>query len=534
MSLAADRIAATPGGVSPGQQPAACALIGESQRAALTLLSNAVLAREPCMALTGEAGLGKTFVLGALVAALAATRIRFQRVGNRNSAPLTIERILSQIGLDHATEAAAIPPERVAAALVPSASGSAQTVLAIEQAETLEPSAVGFLFRLTQKGVAGGLAPQVLFVGRPALWSLLEAQGAAADTSHAMLEPLSDEEAGRYVALKLWHAGKSVGDFPDAADLREVIRSSAGMPARIDAALRSALSRTRARPPPPPSPPPEQAPAAAEPDDIDARTPLVAPSEPPAGGRIAGLLAALVFGLAVCGLAVLGLSLFYRSVPYRSALRPPPPAWPVEPASPAPPSQPDAGTVPVVPPAALPASPTTPPAASPPASGAGALSAATPRLRREFEAFLDRSGPAAARLDPEQRQVLFEQYMAQRQGAAGAANSSPTKPAPPPTPPDLAGARVVIHYQAQSDAAAAEAEQLAAALDGSVRVAETRSVVDVPQRATIRYFFSEDRTAATAVAAVLAARGHAWQLKNFSFYEPRPSRGTLEVWLPQP
>ena len=380
----------------------------------------------------------------------------------------------------------------------------------------------------------------MLFVGRPALWSLLEAQGAAADTSHAVLEPLSDEEAGRYVALKLWHAGKSVGDFPDAADLREVIRTGAGLPSRLDAALHSALGRTRPPPPTPPSAPPEPASPAAEPGDIDPRTPIVAPSEAPAGNRVRVLLAALAFGVAVCGLAVLALSLFYRSVPYRSALRPPPPAWPVELTSPAPPSQPDAVAVPVVPSAAPPALPPTPPTASPPtastpASGAGALSAATPRLRREFEAFLDRSGPASAHLDPEQRQILFEQYMAQRQRATSASSSAPTRPAPPPPPsPGLADARVVIHYQTQSNAAAAEAGQLAAALGGSVRVAETRSVADVPQRATIRYFFAEDRAAAIAVAGVLAARGHAWQLKNFSFYEPKPSRGTLEVWLAEP
>jgi hypothetical protein len=50
----------------------------------------------------------------------------------------------------------------------------------------------------------------------------------------------------------------------------------------------------------------------------------------------------------------------------------------------------------------------------------------------------------------------------------------------------------------------------------------------------IRYFFVEDEAAAKEVAAELHGTGAAWRVEDFTAHRPRPSRGTVEVWLPEP
>jgi len=93
--------------------------------------------------------------------------------------------------------------------------------------------------------------------------------------------------------------------------------------------------------------------------------------------------------------------------------------------------------------------------------------------------------------------------------------------------------RIVIHAPAGSEGAAALSAYLLASLGPRPGTVEARRVPDTPNRPSIRYFHPEDEPAARQVAAWMADTGLPWTLRDFSTFLPRPSRGTIEVWLPR-
>ena len=101
------------------------------------------------------------------------------------------------------------------------------------------------------------------------------------------------------------------------------------------------------------------------------------------------------------------------------------------------------------------------------------------------------------------------------------------------TTPNAPPSRVVIHVPVGSEGAAAISAHLRAGLGSRVGAVEARRVADTPDRPSIRYFHAGDEPAAHQVAAWVADAGLIWTLQDFSTFLPRPSRGTIEVWLPR-
>ncbi len=132
--------------------------------------------------------------------------------------------------------------------------------------------------------------------------------------------------------------------------------------------------------------------------------------------------------------------------------------------------------------------------------------------------------------------------------APGPAAQDPqaSTPAPAPAPPaqavpsdpgrstpPVAPSRVVIHVPAGSEGAEAMSAHLRAGLGSRLSAVEARRVAGAPDRPSIRYFHPGDEPAAHQVAAWMADAGLIWTLQDFSTFMPRPSRGTIEVWLPR-
>lgn len=111
--------------------------------------------------------------------------------------------------------------------------------------------------------------------------------------------------------------------------------------------------------------------------------------------------------------------------------------------------------------------------------------------------------------------------------------------APPPRPlrlPETVAAavpgqpRVYVHLRAGSVAAASAAAELAPQLrEGGFDLAEMRAVGATPSQRVVRYFHGEDAPAAARLAGRL---GRGWAIQDFRNFEPSPSAGTLEIWLP--
>src|SRR5690242_11031379 len=147
---------------------------GQRHRAAIDLLAGAILDRQTFISATGEDGAANRSVLDSVTSALAEHPVRFIRVGNPLTSPLTLRRVLLQIGC---TEQAGLDQgdaESVLEALRARRGIETQVVLVIEQAETLQPQALSVLQLLP--GVSDRNSPslQLLFAGRPEFWVLLE------------------------------------------------------------------------------------------------------------------------------------------------------------------------------------------------------------------------------------------------------------------------------------------------------------------------------------------------------------------------
>jgi hypothetical protein len=93
--------------------------------------------------------------------------------------------------------------------------------------------------------------------------------------------------------------------------------------------------------------------------------------------------------------------------------------------------------------------------------------------------------------------------------------------------------RVFIHHAAGSGPGAAAAQSFAEDLRrAGFTVAGIRPVPFAIRAGSVRYYFDHDRAAARALAADYGgAEGRPLPPQDFSHYEPKPSPGTVEVWI---
>ncbi|MBN9561791.1 MAG: hypothetical protein J0H14_13840 [Alphaproteobacteria bacterium] len=464
-------------------------------------LTRAVLNRQPFIALIGEDEEAIAAVLDAASVALQGRRVRIVRPAAGPATALTVDEVIRALGGDEQTEDEGAA-ERVLLALTRRRGDEDQVVLVVERAETLQPRVLSFLRLLPAVHTPDSPALQVLFAGGPDFGALL------------------DQEPFRALRDQI---GSSVVTISSAEE-------------------------------------PGMEPAGGDPPADQAML----------GRRVAVVLLALV--VALVGLGWAGYDFFYRAIPYEFEVVPRPTAQD-HPAPTAAAAHASAATghgdQPPTVVAAAP-SPAAAPSSSAPASGAPTsaipasddtsiavpvgqmanaasgpatstqsapanTAASTPpaddreRLRREFDAFLDQS--TAARLTEAQRELLFEQYLAQRHAPVSvAAAVTPAATAHTGT----AAGHVVIHYPTGSGWGAAEADRLRTMLGPHADQVETRAGSRDVREPVIRYFFVEDAAAAKAVAADLKATGADWHVQDSTTDRPRPSPGTVEVWLPEP
>jgi len=196
-------------------------------------------------------------------------------------------------------------------------------------------------------------------------------------------------------------------------------------------------------------------------------------------------------------------------------------------------SQPVAEAVAPAAPAPLPPLPSAPPAptgarspqassaAAQPARRSPALAASRTASRTwDFDAYVLRSGRDPATLTGAERSASFDEFLASR--SRHDASGAPAGVAP----------RIVIHVPTGSSAAEALSGRLLASLGAHPGSVEARHVAATPNRPTIRFFHPEDEPAARQAAGWMAEAGLPWTVRDFSGYQPTPSRGTIEVWLP--
>lgn len=434
-----------------------------------------------CVAIIAAQPASQAAGLEAAAAMMANGDIASVRVGNPLNSPLTLQRILFQMDLGGTGDDAAVDDEAHLARLLEERRGAQdRLVLVVERAETLDQAALLSLQRLAS---APG-AMQVLFVGGPAFWALLD------DAELAPLRRVLTRQ-GTEPAVVTPPAPATPIITPLVAPVR---------PSIIAAQDRLAV--------------------------VTAKPQLTVPAR--SGRRwwmvgAAGLVITTILGTAAI-LAPGGL--FYRAVPQRGM--PTPPREVTGPQQPSVASRLALPTPTVVaappPQVATPVLPSTahavPPVSLAPLPEARAK---TQQTRPWLEAAPSPT-PAfrgADVLTGPQRDQGDEQVPSWRSRvAAHSAAPSPSE------------GRVVIHYRTGSVAGEAEAGRLATVAAPLAARVQTRVVTDMPSAPVIRFFHPEDEARARRLAGTLSGTGPGWDVKDFGSFRPRPSPGTIEVWTP--
>ncbi len=369
------------------------------------------------------------------------------RTGNPLSTPLSLSRLMLQVGADpHADDEAGALLD----AIVAHAAGQASAVLSVDDAHTLEPDALQALAQLPLPGSEGSVGVQLVFTGRPALLALLDAAGIRDLARGAVLAIALDEtagpedaqgRAGTVVPFAIPRPGAAAVPQPVPPPPPPLVRpvrtqaepSSMAVPAvplpPEPRAVTSVARQSR-----PVAAGPNRATALASPTGRPTRAvdappeararrmgPLIlAASAGLCTGLVAGLAALWLLGvLSLPGLPpspfagapqIAGAAAIVAPVPLETTGAVPVPATtapeaaPVVPSASPPPEIPPEGSAPVAapPPAPAPGS-ATPGVTLPPGTSEG-------RLRRDFDAFVRRSGWNATARTPEAREALFRDY----------------------------------------------------------------------------------------------------------------------------
>ena len=487
-----------------------------------TDLQDAILAGNPFILLPFDQvqpGPPAAAVFDATAAALATRGVVVVRIANPLAAPLSVGRIMLQIATTDEThdDGAA----RVMIALAKKATGASHLVIAVNDADTLAPTALSFLQLLaaSHAGSAAYPPPQIVFAGSTAFQALL------ADQRFQTIRDALDAPRPAPPAPPSPELPAPELPAPElpAPELSASTLSTPAPPASAATTLTTAALVTAVTVPPPPR----------------ARAPIRALQ------AIGALSVAFVLFFLL--LFTVGSTFIHRpaTAPRQgpaptSAPAAPPSAPQTQPPTPA--TAPPATTAPTRepdPPQPLPTStePTTTSQPEPPRAIPQALEdpvTERTRLRREFDAFLASRSPASPPHPPPERDRLFREYLTRRQSPA---NNPANNPAPNPTgasPAPSATSTILIRYLATSPQAEAAARRIATTLQGQASGTDLQPVPTVPPVATIRYFFHPDRRAALAIAAATPVPGGEWHIEDATSTPTRPGPGTLEILLPAP
>ncbi len=145
------------------------------QRAALDALIAEAEGGTGCVALIGEAGIGKTAVLDMTAALLGHPPVQVIRVGG-GVAPLTSKRLIAQIIGSEADDEAAEAIEQALARLLIPASPWTRTILMVDDAHALKRDALAYLQLMCGLQAPDANSLQIVFAGRPEFWSLLASE----------------------------------------------------------------------------------------------------------------------------------------------------------------------------------------------------------------------------------------------------------------------------------------------------------------------------------------------------------------------
>jgi type II secretory pathway predicted ATPase ExeA len=210
----------------------------------IAALVDAVMRGEAYVALTGPAGSGKTMAAAVIRDALVGRSVQVRSVGRGQADRLRLRDIAAQLlGRPKETLTEAIASFDEIAGLFKVMAAESRSVLIIDDAEVLQPSALEYLCEVASMTMPA--RPQFVFVGRPEFWEVTSrtapAQFKDQITARWELGRLSADTTSAFIELLVASQGQSMQDVFDTGGLVALMQKSDGLFGRIVALL------TRAR-----------------------------------------------------------------------------------------------------------------------------------------------------------------------------------------------------------------------------------------------------------------------------------------------
>jgi len=457
-------------------------------------LTAAVAHREPMTAVLGLDESAVLAVVDECIKSLLDQPLRIIRIRGAQGSPLTLPRIVQELGAAERGELPVDDDELIVRVLARSGTKKDRVVLVIEQADLLPMRTLSFLQVISTVFNATAPKLQLIFAGNPRVMELVgkdELTGLR-EQLETVVQVANAPPATAPGASASCHAEtSSIGAVLHAAPAAIHYKKTFVLPAALIVLAGAAFAVFHENL-----------------SSADGRDENVAP----------------VAGLAKADLAVAGMAAqFPRPAEAQPPLLPSPP--------PATASEPPHLLTPLRPGSRDP----DPAAATQPAKQRSMPSGEQlTRLREEFEHFLAQTERGSKRQSEAERSRLFNEFLRWNHGASG---SGPEPSPQAPGIPLLSQARVTLHFLAGSTSGKETARRLATELRPTVALARTRSVADVPKTFELRCFAQEDESLARTLALLLQAPDVAWTVRIMPDLRPPATSGmlaphTIEVWVP--
>ncbi|MBV9785810.1 MAG: AAA family ATPase [Acidisphaera sp.] len=214
--------------------------LSRSQSEAFLRLTQGILDGGAFMVITGEAGLGKTTVLNAVLAHLAERPVRIVRLGNTPPRPMTGDRFIAQLlGLPATTQPDDVAVDQAVQTLATRMQGEKQVVLAIDEAQAATDDLLDLLIQISEELGGGDPSLQIVLVGEPELWETLRRDRFETLRTRIMtrtlLTPLEEDEGRIYLEQRLRAVGSGTYDIFMEEAVAELLMHGHGNPGRIGA-----------------------------------------------------------------------------------------------------------------------------------------------------------------------------------------------------------------------------------------------------------------------------------------------------------
>lgn len=220
--------------------------LSETHSEALSAIVYGVLERKPFVVILGEVGLGKTAILKAALARLAAEPIHIVNVSYPLIAPDGITALLAEAAqLDHPEAFTTRDLNTVDDALLAKPGGRDHIVMIIDEAQAMPAETLEFIRLVSNLRAAQAGILQFILVGQPEFWDTLSRY----EFRHLrqriairrVMTSLSKADARRYIEFRLQLAGGTVQQTMTPRALKALIAAAAGVPRRINMIADNAL-----------------------------------------------------------------------------------------------------------------------------------------------------------------------------------------------------------------------------------------------------------------------------------------------------